>query len=155
MKYVLFQSVKMNLKIIQAGILDSVQDSGRFGYRHLGINTGGCMDQQAASIANTLVGNDLNEAVIEMHFPAADFLFEEPALIAVAGADFSTTINGKSVPICHPVLVDANTMLQFKKSIKGARAYLAIRGGIKVSPWLNSYSTNLQAGAGGFKGRRL
>src|SRR5690606_3149393 len=145
----------MNLKIIQAGILDSVQDNGRLGYRHLGINPGGCMDQQAASVANILVGNDLNEAVIEMHFPAAEFLFEEPALIAVAGADFSTTINGKLVAAGHPVLVDANTMLQFKKSIKGARAYLAIRGGINISSWLSSYSTNLQAGAGGFQGRRL
>jgi len=145
----------MNLKIIQAGILDSVQDNGRLGYRHLGINPGGCMDQHATSIANSLVGNDFNEAVIEMHFPAAEFLFEEPALIAVAGADFSPTINGKPVPLCHPVLVDANSMLQFKRSISGARAYLAIRGGIKIFPWLSSYSTNLQVSAGGFQGRKL
>ena len=145
----------MNLIITRAGILDTLQDMGRFGFRHLCINAGGSMDQAAAAMANSLVGNDFNEAVIEMHFPAPEFLFTQPALIAISGADFSATINGKPIPNLHPVLVNSNAVLQFNKNVSGARAYLAVRGGFNISKWLNSYSTNLQIGAGGYHGRRL
>ena len=86
----------MSLKIIKAGILDTVQDMGRYGYQHLGINPGGAMDVFAMQVANMLVGNDINEAVIEMHFPASTFLFEEDAVIAVSGADFSPTVNDRT-----------------------------------------------------------
>ena len=85
-----FQSANMNLIITRAGILDTLQDKGRFGFRHLGINAGGSMDQAAAAMANSLVGNDFNEAVIEMHFPAPEFLFTQPALIAISGAKFAS-----------------------------------------------------------------
>lgn len=145
----------MNLIITRAGILDTIQDKGRFGFRHLGINTGGVMDKAASAMTNSLVGNDFDEAVIEMHFLASDFLFTQPALIAVGGADFSATINGKPLPHLHPVLVNSQSVLQFKKAVSGARAYLAVRGGFNVSKWLNSYSTNLQIAAGGYQGRRL
>lgn len=145
----------MNLIITRAGIHDTIQDKGRLGFRHLGINAGGVMDKAAAAMTNSLVGNDFDEAVIEMHFPASEFLFTQPALIAIGGADFSATINGKSVPNLHPVLVNSQSVLQFKQSISGARAYLAVWGGFNVSKWLNSYSTNLQVAAGGYNGRRL
>jgi antagonist of KipI len=145
----------MNLIITRAGILDTLQDKGRFGFRHQGINTGGVMDQTAAAMANSLVGNDFDEAVIEMHFPASDFLFTQPTLIAIGGADFSATINGKAIPPLHPVLVNSQSVLQFKRAVSGARAYLAVRDGFSVSKWLNSYSTNLQIAAGGYHGSRL
>ena len=150
-----FQSANMNLIITRAGILDTIQDKGRFGFRHLGINTGGVMDQAASTMANSLVGNDFEEAVIEMHFPAAEFLFTQPALIAIGGADFSATVNGKAIPNLHPVFINSQSVLRFKKNVSGARAYLAVQGGFNVSKWLNSYSTNLQIGAGGYHGRRL
>ena len=79
----------MSLKILKTGMLDSIQDLGRFGYQQFGINPNGCMDKYAAAIANILVGNDNNEAVIEIHFPAPSIFFEEPAMIALSGADFS------------------------------------------------------------------
>jgi len=62
----------MNLRIIKGGILDTVQDNGRYGYQYLGVNPGGTMDRLSAQIANILVGNSLNEAVIELHFPASE-----------------------------------------------------------------------------------
>ena len=48
----------MSLKIIKAGILDTIQDKGRYGYQHLGINPTGAMDKYAMQIANMLVGNN-------------------------------------------------------------------------------------------------
>ena len=145
----------MNLRIIKAGVLDTVQDMGRYGWQHLGINPGGAMDKLSARVANILAGNDTNEAVIELHFPASSFFFEQPALIALSGADFSASVNGDEAPILHPIIVSKYSILQFHKVAKGARAYLAVKGGLDIPGWLNSYSTHLKAGAGGFKGRAL
>lgn len=143
----------MSLKIFKAGILDTIQDLGRYGHQHLGINPGGAMDKFSAQIANMLVGNDGKEAVIELHFPPSVFIFQQPALIALSGADFSASINGEKVPFLHPVLVNKNTVLQFHKTAKGARAFIAVQDGFNIPAWLGSSSTNLKADAGGFKGR--
>ena len=145
----------MNLRIIKAGVLDTVQDMGRYGWQHLGVNPGGAMDRLSAKVANILAGNDANEAVIELHFPASSFFFEQPALIAITGADFCASVNGDEVPMLHPIIVSKYSILQFHKVARGARAYLAIKGGLDIPGWLDSYSTHLKAGAGGFKGRAL
>ncbi|HUR67130.1 MAG TPA: biotin-dependent carboxyltransferase family protein [Chitinophagaceae bacterium] len=145
----------MSVKIIKAGILDTIQDAGRFGYQHLGINPTGAMDIYAMQVANMLVGNDPKEAVIEMHFPAAAFLFTQPALIAISGADLTASINGEEIPHHHPIIVGRNDVLQFHKPVDGARAYLAIAGGIEIKEWMNSSSTHLKAKAGGYEGRNL
>lgn len=145
----------MSLKILKAGMLDTVQDLGRFGYQQFGINPTGAIDKYAASIANILVGNNINEPVIEMHFPAASIYFDQATMIALTGADFDATINGQPVPINHPVLINRDTTLQFQSLKNKSHCYLAVKGGMKIEQWLNSYSTNLKAEAGGFDGRRL
>jgi antagonist of KipI len=145
----------MGLQIIKAGILDTIQDNGRYIYQHLGINPNGAMDKFAMQIANMLVGNKPGEATIEMHFPAAVFLFTKPALIAISGADFSASMNGEPVPNFHAIRVRKNDVLQFHQPISGARAYLAIAGGLEIDKWLHSFSTHLKAKAGGYKGRSL
>jgi len=145
----------MSLKILKAGMLDSIQDAGRFGYQQFGINPGGTMDKYAAAIANILVDNNKDEAVIEMHFPAPSIFFEQPAMIALSGADFSANINGTQIPLNHAVIINKHTTLQFQTPKNKSRCYLAVKGGVKISKWLNSYSTNLVAEAGGFSGRKL
>ncbi|HEV8271237.1 MAG TPA: biotin-dependent carboxyltransferase family protein [Chitinophagaceae bacterium] len=145
----------MSLKIVKAGMLDSIQDMGRYGYQQVGINPTGAIDKYAAVIANILVGNTHSEAVIEMRFPAAAIFFDEPTIIALSGAEFNASINGNPIPINHAVIVNKNTTLQFLSPKNKSHCYLAIKGGMKLSKWLNSYSTNLKAEAGGFSGRRL
>ena len=145
----------MSLLITRNGLLDTIQDGGRYGYQHLGINAGGAMDSIAMRVANLLVGNDASEAVIEMHFPAAEILFESTVLIALAGADFLATINGEAVPTLHPVMIREGATLRFTRQESGARIYLAVQGGFVAEEWLHSYCTNLKAKAGGFNGRAL
>jgi antagonist of KipI len=145
----------MSVKIIKAGIMDTIQDGGRFGYQHLGINPTGAMDKYAMQVANALVGNKPDEAVIELHFPASVFLFSKPSLIAISGADFSASINGEPVPVLHPVMVNKNDLLQFHRPVNGSRSYIAVSGGFKLPGWMNSNSTNLKAAAGGYQGRKL
>lgn len=145
----------MNLRIIKAGVLDTVQDMGRYGWQHLGINPGGAMDKLSAQVANMLVGNDSNEAVIELHFPSSSIFFEQPALIALSGGDFSATVNGDEVPALHPIIMSKYSILQFHNVVKGARVYLAVQGGLQLQKNFGSFSTHLKAGIGGHKGRAL
>lgn len=143
----------MSLRIIKAGVLDTIQDMGRYGFQYLGINPTGAIDKFSTQVANALVGNDPQQAVIEMHFPAPVFLFQQPALIALSGADFSASINGETIPSNHPIVVTKNCVLQFHEPLHGSRNYLAIQSGFKMTKWLNSNSTHLKAKAGGFFGR--
>ena len=145
----------MSLEVVRAGLLDTIQDGGRFGYQHLGINPNGVMDKLAMHIANALVGNAYNEAVIEMAFPAAIFIFNNACLIALSGADFGATINGRSIPINHPIAIPSKSELKFTKNNSSSFSYLAVQHGFEIQQWLNSASTNLKATVGGCKGSAL
>ncbi|NTS40158.1 biotin-dependent carboxyltransferase family protein [Flavisolibacter sp. BT320] len=145
----------MSLQITRAGLLDTVQDLGRYGYQHLGINPGGAIDRFAAALANALLGKDLQAPVIELHFPAAEIRFQQPAIICLAGANFSPCINGTSVPLHQPIAIEKDVAISFTRKVSGARCYLSIYNELELAPWLNSYSTNLTAVAGGFKGIKL
>jgi len=145
----------MSISIIKPGLLGTIQDPGRYGYGSLGINCGGAMDRYAARVANMLVGNQSHEAVMEIHFPGPQLLFEQNALISITGADFTPTLNDEPLPLWQPLIVRKNTILHFPKLEWGARCYIAIHGGFCIEEWLGSYSTNLKAGAGGYKGRRF
>ncbi len=140
------------MQVLKNGIIDTVQDLGRYGYQHTGINPGGAMDPAAAQVANFLVGNPGNTPVIEMHYPAGSFLWEEDALFALSGADFGAMLNDQPIPLNTPVIVSKYTVLQFTRMVKGARCYLAVQGGFRVTPWLNSSSTNLKVKTGGING---
>ncbi|MDB5211228.1 MAG: biotin-dependent carboxyltransferase family protein [Sediminibacterium sp.] len=145
----------MSLHIIKHGLLDLVQDAGRYGYQHLGINPGGVMDSIAMHVANILVGNDPSEAVLEMHFPAAEIEFEETLLIALAGADLSASVDAKEIPVLTPVIIQKGSVLHFGRKQNGARIYLAACGGFAAEEWLGSFSTHTKVKAGGFEGRAL
>jgi antagonist of KipI len=145
----------MSLSVIKPGLLDTIQDCGRMGYGKWGINPGGAMDPFAAKLANLLVGNCTPEAVMEIHFPGPQILFEQNALIAITGGDFSPMLSDASIPLNHPVALRQNAVLHFPKHKWGARCYLSVHGGFCIEKWLNSYSTNLKAGAGGWHGQAL
>ena len=145
----------MSIEIIKAGMADSIQDGGRFGFQHWGINPNGVMDMNAMKIANALVGNELNEAVLEMSFPASTFRFTKPALIALSGADFSAKLGGQHIPLNQPVRVASGSELKFTKVLYGAWCYLAVRGGFEINNWLGSNGTNTKANVGGVDGRYL
>ena len=145
----------MSLEIVRSGVLDTVQDAGRQGVRSWGIGPGGAMDAFASQVANALVGNAVDAAVLEMHFPAPYILFHRNTLISVTGAEFSPTIHGEEIPPWKPVIVNAGRVLTFSRNQRGTRCYLAVHGGLDVPRWLTSRSTNLKINAGGFQGRAL
>jgi antagonist of KipI len=143
------------LTILKAGMLDTLQDTGRYGHGAAGINPGGVMDPFAAAAANFLAGNERDAAVLEMHFPGPQVMFGQDMLVSLCGGDFTATLDEMPIPLWKPLAVRKNTVLQFMKWNWGARVYLAVHGGFKSSAWLGSAGTNLKAGVGGHHGRAL
>lgn len=130
----------MAIQIIKKGIADTIQDIGRYGYQHLGIQANGYLDYQSARLANYILGNPVNAAVFEIHFPASSFCFTRNYTICISGANFVPLLNEKSIAINMPIEVKQNDILQFLKPIEGRVSYIAIQGKIKEEAWLNSHS---------------
>jgi antagonist of KipI len=145
----------MSILVRNKGLQTTVQDLGRTGYAHYGINRSGAMDPLALQMGNYLVGNPGSTAALEMCFPAPALLFLAPALIALSGADFGAQIGPQHLPLYTPIWVDAGMELHFHRKQWGQYAYLSVHGGLNIPPWLNSFSTNLKANIGGWQGRAL
>jgi antagonist of KipI len=140
----------MSIRIIKKGLLDTIQDGGRYGHQHLGINPTGIMDFVSMRLVNALVGNDEHEAVIEMHWPAPVLKFEKDSCFAISGAEVVAYVDNKvAVPVNRTVFVKAGSQLFFQKKISGARIYLAVQHGFNLKSWLNSNSTHIQLNHGG------
>ncbi|MDI1243141.1 MAG: biotin-dependent carboxyltransferase family protein [bacterium] len=137
------------------GILTTVQDLGRVGHRSRGINPSGVMDRTAAVLINTMLGNDENEAVLEMHFPAPEIEFENECSFAIGGADFGAELDGRAIRKWSSFNVSRGSVLRFGHRTSGARCYLAAAGGLALGEWLGSRSTNMFANVGGYEGRQL
>lgn len=145
----------MSIKVIKPGVLTTLQDLGRKGYREAGIGTGGAMDSFAASVSNYLVGNDETKAVMEINYPAPELIFIKDALISLTGADFFAVAEGLPVPLWSPLFIKKDAVLKFEKPLSGSKTYLAVSGGWQAESWLGSSSTNLQVQAAGYSGRAL
>ncbi|WP_176081628.1 5-oxoprolinase subunit C family protein [Paraburkholderia tropica] len=143
------------IEVVKPGLATSVQDGGRQGYYHVGIPPSGSLDQYSSRAANLLVGNDENAAVLEFTLLGPDLLFQADALVALTGAEMTPKIDGV-VQQSHTALrVRAGSKLSFEYVKRGARAYLAVAGGIDVAEVLGSRSTYTLGAIGGHEGRRL
>jgi len=145
----------IRIHVAKPGWFSTVQDLGRYGYQQYGVPVAGAMDHYATIIANRLVGNRDNAAVLELTLKGPELDFEGDAHIAITGADLSPTIGGKSVPLWEGIEVSSGSRLCFGTAQRGARSYLAISGGIDVPLILGSRSTHCASETGGFKGRPL
>lgn len=145
----------MAIKVNAPGLATTVQDLGRPGYYHLGIPLSGGMDRFALRAANLLVGNDESAAVLEAVFMGPELEFTGDATVAVTGAELPPKINGELRETWTSFRVKAGQVLSFDFLKKGARAYIAISGGIEVPVVLGSRSTYALGALGGHEGRKL
>ena len=128
------------IEILQAGLFSSIQDRGSFGFREYGVPTGGAMDLQAAGMANLLLRNNPDAAVLEITLQGPKMQFLAPAQIAIAGADLSPELDGKPLDNYRLYNVDAGQVLSYGKRKSGYRAYLAIKGGFQTEFLMGSRS---------------
>ncbi|MBG9588687.1 biotin-dependent carboxyltransferase family protein [Cytobacillus firmus] len=143
------------IKVIKPGLLSSIQDLGRTGYQKFGVIASGAMDPFSHRMANLLSGNEENDPALEITMMGPTLTFEEDTLISICGGDLSPSINGQPIRTWRSVFVKKGSELKFGGCQKGCRAYLAVSGGFAVPEVMNSKSTYLRAGIGGFKGRAL
>lgn len=145
----------MGILILKPGVFTSIQDQGRIGGQAFGISVNGVMDKKSAQIANMLVGNNINEAVLEMTIIGPTLHFKEDMIIAIVGASMNPTLNGKKIKQGRPIQVNKGDTLSIGKAIQGVRTYLSVKGGFIIPKIFNSKSTNNIANFGGFFGRPL
>jgi biotin-dependent carboxylase-like uncharacterized protein len=145
----------MGIKVVKPGLSTTVQDLGRPGYYHIGIPISGGMDRLALRTANLIVGNPEDAAVLEAAFMGPELEFATDATVAVTGAELPPRVDGEARPTWTSFRVRAGQTLSFGHLKAGARAYIAISGGIDVPLVLGSRSTYTLGALGGFEGRKL
>ncbi|MGE0815228.1 MAG: biotin-dependent carboxyltransferase family protein [Vicinamibacterales bacterium] len=143
------------LEVVRAGLLTTVQDLGRWGYQALGVPVAGAMDTLSLRLANALVGNAAEAAGLEVTLLGPTLKVRGSQRLALAGADFEVRIGTRVVPPVSAFEVPDGEVVTFGARRSGARAYLAVAGGIDVPPVLGSRSTHLVSRMGGLGGRAL
>jgi biotin-dependent carboxylase-like uncharacterized protein len=149
------------IKIVRAGLFDTVQDLGRIGYMALGMPTAGAMDRVSHTLANALVGNPANTATIEIGVMGPDIVVEADSVrVALVGRLSPSLIEGPDAPP-KPLDSDRTHLLKRGQTLRvgmidgTSTAYLAVAGGLALPPFMGSLATYSRAGIGGFDGRKL
>jgi len=143
-------------EVLEPGLLTTVQDLGRIGYQRYGVPVSGGMDAFSLKIANLLVANDIDKAVLEITgLGLMKLKILNRTVIALTGADLTPMIDTSSLPMWRAIEVKKGEVLSLGGARRGFRAYLSIAGGIDVPLVLRSRSTYCKAKIGGIEGRPL
>ncbi len=149
------------LKIVRAGLFDTLQDLGRVGFMALGMPTAGAMDRIGLRLANALLGNPPGMAGLEIGVMGPDLLVEADSVrVALVGPLSPALIEAPDAPP-RPLESDRTHLLKRGQMLRvgmidgSSTAYLAIAGGFALQPFMGSLSTYARAGVGGFDGRKL
>jgi biotin-dependent carboxylase-like uncharacterized protein len=145
------------LRVIDPGLYSTIQDEGRRGSSHLGVRQAGAADGLALAVANLLLGNEQDAAGVEMTLLGGTFAVEADMVVAITGADMEARIpeESRTLAVGESHRLRAGTTLAFSGATDGARAYLALSGGVVADEALGSASTDPIAGFGGLDGRAL
>lgn len=136
-------------------MLTTVQDLGRWGHQGYGVPVAGPMDVYSHRLANRLVGNSWDAAALEVTLVGPELEADSDAVCAVAGAEFPLTVDGRGVRMNTPFGLAKGSHLRFGSRTRGARATLAVAGGITVPALFGSRATSIVSRMGPFGGRPL
>lgn len=145
----------MGIRILKGGMLTTVQDGGRTGYQRQGFSVAGVMDARSFKIANLLLDNPENEAVLEFTLIGPTLEFTSETIIAITGGDFQPKINDEPAPMYTAIYMHKGDILKFGSARTGSRGYIAFSSYLSIPVVMGSRCTNLKSCIGGFKGRRL
>lgn len=128
------------IKVLHSGFYSTIQDLGRKDHQHLGVPMSGSMDMHSAVLANAILGNEDNCAVLEMTMLGPQLEFTCESVIVITGANLSPSLNNSHVNNNSVINVSKGDVLSFGKPISGFRAYLAVSGGFQSDKVLSSRS---------------
>lgn len=143
------------ITILSPGIMASVQDTGRPGWRNTGVGSAGAMDLRALRLGNLLIGNDPGAAGIEITLGGLSLRFEQDTTFALTGADLGASLDGEPVPGWWVRRARAGQVLVTKVAQRGMRGMLTLQGGVDVPLLMGSRTTDLKGRFGGHQGRLL
>jgi len=141
--------------VLMPGPFMTVQDKGRFGYQQMGIPISGALDPFAFRVANMLVGNPAESAVLEITVVGPQLAVLREVDVALTGAEMGFEVNHDSVECWKTIRVKPGDVINIQQVKSGCRAYLAVTGGIDVPVVMGSCSTYVSGKLGGYKGRPL
>ena len=131
--------------VVQVGPGSSIQDLGRPGFSDMGLGAAGAADRGAAALANRMVGNRPEAAVLEALLASVTLRADAHVLAAVTGAPCPAEIvrpDGRmrgAAPYSVLTLAPGDE-LRLGISDTGLRSYVAVRGGFSVESVLRSRS---------------
>lgn len=128
------------LKVLKSGFYASIQDKGRSGFASVGVPVSGVMDTYSSDLANSILNNPLDLAVLEITFGNCEFQFLKKTIICISGADFSAKLNGIIINLNSKIIIQPNDILSFGKMNFGARTYVAVKHGFLSEKRLKSRS---------------
>ncbi|MGL4612182.1 MAG: hypothetical protein ACRCYY_21305 [Trueperaceae bacterium] len=117
-------------RVKEPGLLDLVIDEGRFFAARFGLARSGVLDVQAARVANACVGNKQNEALLELTLRGPVLAVLRDAVIALTGFGMTCFLDNEEIASATSVLVKKGQRLSYRSNLRGARAYLAVVGGL-------------------------
>lgn len=136
------------LTVVEPGLRSLLQDSGRHGWAHLGVGRSGAADRPAMALANRLVGNEQDAAVVEVTNGGLEVSFDAPTWVAVTGAPLPIRVGTRARWTHESIRVGAGEVVRLATPQRGLRSYLAVRGGLLGDSVLGSRSTDLMSGLG-------
>lgn len=145
----------MGIRVLKSGMLTTVQDLGRPGYQSQGFGVSGVMDARSFKIANLLLDNPENEAVLEFTLIGPTLQFTSATIIAITGGDFQPLVNKKPAKMYTAIYMHKGDILEFAGCRTGSRGYIAFSSYLDIPVVMGSRSTNMKCNIGGLKGRRL
>ncbi|MFI2744630.1 biotin-dependent carboxyltransferase family protein [Zhouia sp. PK063] len=128
------------IKVLSEGLYTTIQDSGRFRYRHLGVPVGGYLDEYSAEKANLMIGNIASAALMEITLLGPTLKFQESTFIAITGLEAQVYLNNELIPVNTVYQIKKNDILSIKQITKGSRLYISVKGGFKTKKVLGSRS---------------
>lgn len=138
----------MTLHVHAIGASVLVQDRGRPGHAHLGVPRAGALDRPAAALASRLVGNDHDDAVLEVLLGDLVLTSDSACWVAVTGAPCTVRVGGRAAAFGAAVRLEPGVELRLGRPERGLRSYVAVSGGLDVEPVLGSRSTDTLGGLG-------
>ena len=128
------------VEVLKTGFYDTIQDLGRFNVQEFGVPYSGAMDLYSAKVANTVLGNALTDAVLEIMIIGPKLQFHCNTEIALSGADLSPKLNSMPIKMNTRIRVHKDDVLSFGIRNYGCRCYLAVKGGFQTEFNMNSFS---------------
>lgn len=128
------------IKVLKSGFYTTIQDKGRVGFASLGVPVSGVMDSYSSDLANLILNNSLDCALLEITLGGCKFQFLSETTMCISGGDFSPAINNQPILLNSKISIHKNDILSFGKVNFGVRCYLAVKGGILSDIKLGSRS---------------